>query len=53
MVLLTTNKTGIQEVVLDMFFELLNIDMPEWYQTFIDGRRLTSELVWTPALRCC
>ncbi|THH08497.1 hypothetical protein EW145_g2671 [Phellinidium pouzarii] len=30
-----------REVVLDMFFELLNIQTPEWYQTFIDGRRLT------------
>jgi rapamycin-insensitive companion of mTOR len=26
-----------------MFFDLLNIKPPEWYQTFIDGRRLTSE----------
>lgn len=25
-----------------MFFDLLNIKTPEWYQTFIDGRRLTS-----------
>lgn len=25
-----------------MFFDLLNIKSPEWYQTFIDGRRLTS-----------
>ncbi|KII86754.1 hypothetical protein PLICRDRAFT_43412 [Plicaturopsis crispa FD-325 SS-3] len=30
-----------REVVLDMFFDLLNIKAPEWYQTFIDGRRLT------------
>ncbi|TDL23281.1 hypothetical protein BD410DRAFT_858667 [Rickenella mellea] len=30
-----------REIVLDMFFELLNIKAPEWYQTFIDGRRLT------------
>ncbi|KAI6122475.1 Rapamycin-insensitive companion of mTOR, middle domain-containing protein [Pisolithus croceorrhizus] len=29
------------EIVLDMFFELLNIKPPEWYKTFIDGRRLT------------
>ena len=29
--------------MLDMFFELLNIETPEWYQTFLDGRRLTSE----------
>ena len=26
-----------------MFFDLLNIKAPEWYKTFIDGRRLTSE----------
>ena len=32
-----------QEIILDMFFELLNLKTPEWYQTFIDGRRLTSE----------
>lgn len=25
-----------------MFFDLLNIKPPDWYQTFIDGRRLTS-----------
>lgn len=33
-----------------MFFELLNIETPEWYQTFIDGRRLTSKLdkSWYP-----
>jgi rapamycin-insensitive companion of mTOR len=31
-----------QEIILDIFFELLNIKSPEWYQTFIDGRRLTS-----------
>ncbi|KAH8114744.1 Rapamycin-insensitive companion of mTOR, N-term-domain-containing protein [Phellopilus nigrolimitatus] len=30
-----------REVILDMFFELLHIQTPEWYQTFIDGRRLT------------
>lgn len=30
-----------REIVLDMFFELLNIKPPEWYKTFIDGRRLT------------
>ena len=35
-------KLRLQEVILDMFFELLNIKPPEWYQTFIDGRRLTS-----------
>lgn len=26
-----------------MFFDLLNIKTPEWFQTFIDGRRLTSQ----------
>lgn len=30
-----------RELILDMFFDLLNIKAPEWYQTFIDGRRLT------------
>ncbi|KAJ6559137.1 Rapamycin-insensitive companion of mTOR, N-term-domain-containing protein [Mycena vulgaris] len=30
-----------REIILDMFFDLLNIRTPEWYQTFIDGRRLT------------
>ncbi|KAJ7672758.1 Rapamycin-insensitive companion of mTOR, N-term-domain-containing protein [Mycena rosella] len=30
-----------REIILDMFFDLLNIKTPEWYQTFIDGRRLT------------
>lgn len=30
-----------REIILDMFFELLNLKSPEWYQTFIDGRRLT------------
>ncbi|THH20076.1 hypothetical protein EW146_g1188 [Bondarzewia mesenterica] len=30
-----------REVVLDMFFDLLNIKTPHWYQTFINGRRLT------------
>lgn len=30
-----------REIVLDMFFNLLNIKPPEWYKTFIDGRRLT------------
>ena len=32
----------LQEVVLNMFFEILNIKSPEWYQTFIAGKRLTS-----------
>lgn len=35
--------TKIQEIILDMFFDLLNIKAPEWYKTFIDGRRLTSK----------
>ncbi|KAH6907986.1 Rapamycin-insensitive companion of mTOR, N-term-domain-containing protein [Coprinopsis sp. MPI-PUGE-AT-0042] len=30
-----------RDLILDMFFDLLNIKTPEWYQTFIDGRRLT------------
>ncbi|KAG6916446.1 hypothetical protein DXG01_006774 [Tephrocybe rancida] len=30
-----------REIILDMFFDLLNIKPPEWHQTFIDGRRLT------------
>ncbi|RDB17886.1 Target of rapamycin complex 2 subunit ste20 [Hypsizygus marmoreus] len=30
-----------RDIILDMFFDLLNIKSPEWYQTFIDGRRLT------------
>ncbi|KAG2009933.1 ste16 [Coprinopsis cinerea AmutBmut pab1-1] len=30
-----------RDVILDMFFDLLNIKTPEWYKTFIDGRRLT------------
>lgn len=38
-----SNSRNFQEIILDMFFELLNIKTPEWYQTFIDGRRLTSE----------
>ncbi len=32
-----------QEIILDMFFDLLNIKPPEWHRAFIDGRRLTSE----------
>jgi rapamycin-insensitive companion of mTOR len=32
-----------QEIILDMFFELLNIKTPDWFKTFIDGRRLTSK----------
>ena len=38
-----SNTCDFQEIILDMFFELLNLKTPEWYQTFIDGRRLTSE----------
>ncbi|KAF8918988.1 Rapamycin-insensitive companion of mTOR, N-term-domain-containing protein [Mucidula mucida] len=30
-----------REIILNMFFDLLKIKTPEWYQTFIDGRRLT------------
>ncbi|KAG1808998.1 Rapamycin-insensitive companion of mTOR, N-term-domain-containing protein [Suillus variegatus] len=30
-----------REIVLDMFFDLFNIKAPQWYKTFIDGRRLT------------
>lgn len=37
-----TNR--LQEIILDMFFDLLNIKAPAWYQTFIDGRRLTSTI---------
>ena len=32
-----------QEVILDMFFEILNIEVPDWGQAFMGGRRLTSE----------
>ena len=38
-----SNSRDFQEIILDMFFELLNLKTPGWYQTFIDGRRLTSE----------
>ncbi|KAI8986238.1 Rapamycin-insensitive companion of mTOR, N-term-domain-containing protein [Trametes punicea] len=30
-----------REIILDMFFDLLNIKPPEWHKTFIEGRRLT------------
>ncbi|KZT18431.1 hypothetical protein NEOLEDRAFT_1125374 [Neolentinus lepideus HHB14362 ss-1] len=30
-----------REIIIDMFFDLLNIKPPDWHQTFIDGRRLT------------
>jgi len=31
-----------RDVVLDLFFDLLHIKLPEWHAAFIDGRRLTS-----------
>jgi len=31
-----------QEIILDLFFELLSIKTSDWYHTFISGRRLTS-----------
>lgn len=40
------NYFSMQEIVLDMFFELLNIKTPEWFQSFIDGRRLTSKYIY-------
>ncbi|KAG8875681.1 hypothetical protein FRB97_004816 [Tulasnella sp. 331] len=30
-----------RDVILDLFFQILNIDKGEWHQDFIDGRRLT------------
>ncbi|KDR82835.1 hypothetical protein GALMADRAFT_88557 [Galerina marginata CBS 339.88] len=38
---LTIPSLDTREIILDMFFDLLNIKTPAWYQTFIDGRRLT------------
>jgi rapamycin-insensitive companion of mTOR len=38
---LPQDKYPPQEVILDMFFELLNIKTPAWYKAFISGRRLT------------
>ncbi|KAF7968453.1 hypothetical protein HWV62_30533 [Athelia sp. TMB] len=38
---LTIPSLETREIILDMFFDLLNIKTPEWFQTFIDGRRLT------------
>ncbi|KAF9533164.1 Rapamycin-insensitive companion of mTOR, N-term-domain-containing protein [Crepidotus variabilis] len=38
---LTIPSLETREIVLDMFFDLLNIKPPAWYKTFIDGRRLT------------
>ncbi|KAF7965609.1 hypothetical protein HWV62_33461 [Athelia sp. TMB] len=37
----TPDLQTFKEIILDMFFDLLNIKTPEWFQTFIDGRRLT------------
>lgn len=31
-----------RDVVLDLFFDLLHIKLPEWHAEFIKGRRLTS-----------
>ncbi|KAF9077790.1 Rapamycin-insensitive companion of mTOR, N-term-domain-containing protein [Rhodocollybia butyracea] len=31
-----------REIILNMFFEIFNIKTPEWYQTFIAGKRLTT-----------
>ncbi|KAF8305657.1 hypothetical protein DL93DRAFT_2172481 [Clavulina sp. PMI_390] len=30
-----------RDVILDMFFEVLKIKTPDWYNTFLEGRRLT------------
>ncbi|KIY45635.1 hypothetical protein FISHEDRAFT_66904 [Fistulina hepatica ATCC 64428] len=30
-----------RETILDIFFDLLRIPTPDWYKTFLDGRRLT------------
>ncbi|ESK90459.1 cytosolic regulator pianissimo [Moniliophthora roreri MCA 2997] len=30
-----------RDIIINMFFDLFNIKSPEWYQTFITGRRLT------------
>lgn len=32
-----------RDIILDMFFDLLNIKPPDWHEAFIAGRRLTSE----------
>lgn len=40
--LLLAHLIRVQEVILDMFFDLLNIRAPDWHQAFIAGRRLTS-----------
>ena len=37
-----------REIILDMFFEVLNIKPVEWYRAFLDGRRLTSKFSF-----CC
>ncbi|KAL1745112.1 Rapamycin-insensitive companion of mTOR, N-term-domain-containing protein [Schizophyllum fasciatum] len=39
--MLTLPSLETRDIILDMFFDLLNIRAPDWYQTFIDGRRLT------------
>jgi rapamycin-insensitive companion of mTOR len=36
-------STDTREIVLDMFFEVLNIKPAEWYRAFLDGKRLTSK----------
>ncbi|KAG8904203.1 hypothetical protein FRB99_002106 [Tulasnella sp. 403] len=33
-----------REIVLDLFFEVLKIETPGWYQAYIDGRRLTGSV---------
>ncbi|TFK88497.1 hypothetical protein K466DRAFT_488810 [Polyporus arcularius HHB13444] len=38
---LTVPSLETREIILDMFFDLLNIKPPEWHRAFIDGRRLT------------
>jgi len=36
------HNCDLQEVILDTFFEVLKIKTPDWYSTFLEGRRLTS-----------
>ncbi|KAI0755187.1 Rapamycin-insensitive companion of mTOR, N-term-domain-containing protein [Daedaleopsis nitida] len=38
---LTIPSLESRDVILDMFFDLLNIKPPDWHRAFIDGRRLT------------
>lgn len=40
-------STESREIVLDMFFEVLNIKPADWYRTFLEGRRLTSKHCFT------